>query len=129
MAEKLYKETDKTSFYEKQEGSGEQKYCEVTKRVKKDNVTRENIGEIMLTQIPGISSTSAIAIMDKYSTISNLINSLEDSGLADIIVGKNRHGQVGTVNLTYRKEIVQFVNYTPVEYAEDEMLDSQSSYH
>jgi len=95
MAEKLYKETDKTSFYEKQEGSGEQKYCEVTKRVKKDNVTRENIGEIMLTQIPGISSTSAIAIMDKYSTISNLINSLEDSGLDDIIVqtktGKPRH--------------------------------------
>jgi len=32
-------------------------------------------------------------------------------GLADIIVGKNRHGGVGDVQLAYRKEFAQFVNY------------------
>lgn len=34
-------------------------------------------------------------------------------GLAELIIAKNRHGGIGTVNLTYRKEIVQFANYTP----------------
>lgn len=37
-------------------------------------------------------------------------------GMAEIIVAKNRHGGVGTVNMTYRKEIIQFANYTPVKH-------------
>jgi replicative DNA helicase len=35
-------------------------------------------------------------------------------GLAEVIVAKNRHGGVGTVNLTFRKELGQFVNYSPM---------------
>ncbi len=35
-------------------------------------------------------------------------------GTAQVIVAKNRHGGVGEVNLTYRKEIAQFANYMPV---------------
>lgn len=35
-------------------------------------------------------------------------------GMAEIIVAKNRHGPVGNVNLTYRKEIAQFANYSPL---------------
>lgn len=41
---------------------------------------------------------------------------MDKPGLAELIIAKNRHGAVGTVNLTYRKEIVQFANYTPVRY-------------
>jgi replicative DNA helicase len=37
-------------------------------------------------------------------------------GTAELIIGKNRHGAVGNVNLTFRKEIVQFANYTPIDY-------------
>lgn len=33
-------------------------------------------------------------------------------GLAELIVAKNRHGPVGTVTLTYRKELAQFANYS-----------------
>lgn len=32
-------------------------------------------------------------------------------GQAELIVAKNRHGGVGSVNLTYRKEITQFANF------------------
>lgn len=39
---------------------------------------------------------------------------MDKPGMAELIVGKNRHGGVGTVNLTYRKEIVRFANYTPL---------------
>lgn len=35
-------------------------------------------------------------------------------GQAQIFVAKNRHGSVGEVQLTYRKEFAQFVNYTPL---------------
>jgi replicative DNA helicase len=35
-------------------------------------------------------------------------------GLAEILVAKNRHGAVGDICLTYRKEIGQFANYTPI---------------
>lgn len=36
-------------------------------------------------------------------------------GVAELIVAKNRHGAVGSVNLTYRKEIGQFANWTPLK--------------
>jgi len=49
-------------------------YCSVVKKVKKDNITPENIGEIVLCQIPGISSVSAVAIMKKFGTVRCLID-------------------------------------------------------
>jgi replicative DNA helicase len=41
---------------------------------------------------------------------------MDKPGMAEIIVAKNRHGGVGSIHLTYRKEIVQFANYTPIKY-------------
>ncbi len=35
-------------------------------------------------------------------------------GMAELIIAKNRHGPVGSVNMTYRKELAQFANYVPV---------------
>lgn len=40
-------------------------------------------------------------------------------GMTEIIVGKNRHGNVGSVDLTFRKEFAQFANYTPIEVTAD----------
>lgn len=51
-------------------------YCTVVKKVKKDNVTPENIGEIILCQIPGISSVTAIAIMKKFTNFPTLMDEL-----------------------------------------------------
>jgi ERCC4-type nuclease len=49
------------------------------KRIKKDNVTPQNIGEIMLSQIPGVSANVAIAVMKKFGTLQNLIESLKNT--------------------------------------------------
>ena len=54
-------------------------YCTVVKKVKKENVTPENIGEIVLCQIPGISAITAIAIMKKFSTFPNLMKELQSN--------------------------------------------------
>lgn len=37
-------------------------------------------------------------------------------GMAELIIAKNRHGGVGNVHLTFRKEFAQFVNYLPMKY-------------
>ena len=79
MANKLNKEKDKQPFYSNtlsvssktvdsnvesadtvEVNISDKDYCSVVKKVKKDNITTENIGEIMLCQIPGISSASAL---------------------------------------------------------------------
>ena len=52
-------------------------YCNVVKKVKKENITVENIGEIMLCQIPSVSSTIAIAVLLKFKTMANLIESIK----------------------------------------------------
>lgn len=41
-------------------------------------------------------------------------------GLAEVIVAKNRHGKVGSVELAYRKEFTQFANYTPASSEESD---------
>lgn len=53
-------------------------YCDVVKKVKKDNVVKENIGQIMLSQIPGVSSTSAIAILKDFENFSQFMKKINE---------------------------------------------------
>jgi len=57
----------------------EKHYCEVMKikKEKSENITPQNIGEIMLCNIPGISHKTAIAIMEKYTSLGNLFDELK----------------------------------------------------
>jgi len=70
-------------------------YAEVIgKRIKKDNITPENIGEIMLGQIPGVSAASAAAIMQHFGTFATLLTSLQtDSTCLNTITTTNKNGQ------------------------------------
>ena len=54
-------------------------YSNFVKKVKKDNITPENIGEILLSQIPGISSVTAQAIMKLHPSFPRLIQELEQN--------------------------------------------------
>ena len=50
------------------EAQTQDEYCHVaSKKEKRDYITPDNIGEIMLSQIPGISPKIAMAIMKKYN--------------------------------------------------------------
>lgn len=85
-------------------------YISVVKKVKKDNITLDNIDEIMLCQIPGISSVTAIAIMEKYKNLSNLIKELEnDNECLKNISSTNTKGQVRKINKTSIANIVKFL--------------------
>jgi ERCC4-type nuclease len=54
-------------------------YSSVVKRVKKHNITKDNIGEIMLMQIPNVSAAAAQSIMAKYKTIPGLLHALKET--------------------------------------------------
>ena len=88
----------------------EKDYVCVIKKVKKDNITPDNIGEIMLCQIPGISSVTALAVMEKYKTIPNLIKELElnNESMKDLSY-TNTKGQLRKINKTCIANIVKFL--------------------
>lgn len=53
-------------------------YCSVVKASKKANITKENIGEIILCQIPGISSTIAVELMKPFNTFAEFMNKIKE---------------------------------------------------
>ena len=72
---------------------GNKSYCDVIKKNKKDNITPDNIGEIMLCQIPGISATTAKTIMVEYRTINDLIEAINnDTTILENITNTNSKG-------------------------------------
>jgi len=70
-------------------------YAEVIgKRIKKDNITPENIGEIMLSQIPSVSPVAAAAIMQQFGTLAALLTAIQaDATSLNTITTVNKNGQ------------------------------------
>lgn len=88
----------------------ETSYCSVVKKVKKDNITPENISEIMLCQIPGISSVSAIAIMSQFKTMQNLISTMKADPLClNSITCLNSKGQSRKLGKNIIANIIKFL--------------------
>lgn len=86
-------------------------YCAVIKKVKKDNITPENIGEIMLCQIPGVSSVSAIAILSKFKTLPELIKALqEDATCLNGISTTDANGKSRKISKTTIETIVKYLS-------------------
>lgn len=89
----------------------EKDYVSVIKKVKKENVTPDNIGEIMLCQIPGISSVTALAILEQYKTLPNLIKEIEaNNDCLNNITSTNSKGQTRKINKTSIANIVKFLS-------------------
>jgi hypothetical protein len=90
--------------------SEEKNYCSVIKRVKKDNITANNIGEIMLCQIPGVSAASALTIMSKYNTLPNLIKAIQDDDKClNNLSNVDANGKSRKINKTTIAKIVEFL--------------------
>jgi ERCC4-type nuclease len=93
-----------------QEEADDKDYIGVVKKVKKDNITADNIDEIMLCQVPGISSVSAIAIIQKFKSLANLIKELEaNNDCLNDVSYINTKGQSRKINKTCAINIVKFL--------------------
>ena len=78
--------------------------------MKKDNVTLDNIGEIMLSQIPAVSTAGAIAIMKEYKSVDNLIVKLrENPKCLDDIKTKTGGGGERRISKTSIANIIRFL--------------------
>ena len=78
MADKLHRDLAKGKKRFQQGGTTSQTYSSVVKTVKKENITKDNIAVIMLSQIPGISHTIATVIMNHVdNSLTKLIHILE----------------------------------------------------
>lgn len=130
MAYKIGKDTEKKPYYQNKteqsiEPNNEENnitsetaetqsikdYCAVIKKVKKDNITPENIGEIMLCQIPGVSSVSAIAILSKFKTLPELIKALqEDTTCLNGISTTDANGKSRKISKTTIENIVKYLS-------------------
>ena len=85
-------------------------YIGLVKKVKKENITTDNIDEIMLCQIPGVSSATAISIIKKFSNISNLIKCLEENEKClNDVTNTNNKGQSRKITKTSIANIVKFL--------------------
>lgn len=110
FADKLGKEPTKSSYYDENKTEKEVNYCEVMKKQKKNNITTENIGEIMLSTIPGVSNKSAISIMKQFKSIRNLLTELEkDENCLDTFKITCENGKTRKISNTCIENIKQFL--------------------
>ena len=94
------------------EAISEKDYCNVIKKVKKDNITVDNIGEIMLCQIPGVSSTTALSILGQYKTLPNLIKSIQDNeNCLNGICTTDATGKSRKISKSAIATIIKFLKY------------------
>jgi ERCC4-type nuclease len=85
-------------------------YSDVISRVKKNNITPSNIGSIMLSQIPNVSSTTANIIIEKFGSIKSLIAALQESSTAlDSISVTTKNGQSRKLNKTVISNIYNYL--------------------
>jgi ERCC4-type nuclease len=90
--------------------SSDKDYCSVVKKVKKDNITTENIGEIMLCQIPGVSSASALAILTQFKTLPSLIKAIDmDETCLNNICTTDANGKSRKISKTAIATIIKFL--------------------
>ena len=108
-AYKLGKEGGK-SFYSLEQKEDSTNYSSVVKRTKKNNITPVNIGEIMLGQIPNVSSVVAIAVMERFKTIKELIHALsKDKTALNGVATVNKNGQSRKISKTSIENIYNYL--------------------
>jgi crossover junction endonuclease MUS81 len=110
ITNKLRREKEKYGFYHSKFVEKPKSYTNVVKKVKKDNITPDNIGAILLSQIPGVSSKTAEIIINKYQTILNLLQCLEkNNNCLNDLTYKTSKGQDRRISQTAIKNIIQYL--------------------
>ena len=111
MVKKLNKSKD-CSYYELNEidKQGKENYNEVLTNVKKKNITKENISEIMLSQIPGVSVKTSNAIMKNFNSFVELLEKMKlDENCLNDIKYLTKDGKERRINKTAKKNIYDYL--------------------
>lgn len=115
ITNKLQKEKTRENYYDGTNTFIDKSYTDVVKRVKKKNIVPENVGEIILSQIPGISSKTSKVVMVQFNSLYDMLEKIKndkhclDNIEFEMANGKKRKISQTTVNnirkyLLYRKD-------------------------
>lgn len=83
-------------------------YSGFVKKVKKENITPENMGEILLCQIPGISSQYAQAILKHFEGFSNIIAKVKEGTATFENISYETKGKQRRIPKSCGEEILRF---------------------
>jgi ERCC4-type nuclease len=108
---RLREQEDTTDTPNEEQPSGSN-YCSVVKKVKKENVTPDNIGEIVLCQIPGISSVTAMAIMSHFTSFNHFMQELQSNPQCIDTFTVTSNGKVRKISKSSLENIRQYLLYT-----------------
>lgn len=88
---KLSKSKKNPFYSENNNNSNNSNYCQVVSKVKKNNITPENIGEIILSQLPGVSPKISMGIMKHFTSLHDLLTKLYENHncLKDLTIDTN----------------------------------------
>jgi ERCC4-type nuclease len=101
----------KAGYYDGGDKSNEV-YSNYVTRVKKNNITPENIGEIILNQIPGISKATSAVIMNKFGSLYNLLDKLKkDVNCMKDLTLLTKTGAQRRISKTSIRNISQYLLY------------------
>jgi ERCC4-type nuclease len=94
---------------ENREPIPEKSYSGFVKTVKKDNITQDNISEIMLCQIPGISSVYAKSVLQSFGGFSNMVEKVK-SGTANFEnITYETKGKQRRIPKTCGEQIIKYI--------------------
>jgi ERCC4-type nuclease len=90
--------------------ANEKQYCSVVKKVKKENVTVNNIGEIILCQIPGVSTVTALAVLSAFKTLPMLIAGIQkDNTCLNNVTYVTSTGQTRKISKACIENIIKYL--------------------
>ena len=114
ISNKLSREKKREAYYLKDNNKVVQgkTYTDVIKREKKSNITPENIGEIILSQIPGISSKSSKAIMSNFESLHDMLIKLkQDKHCLDEINIVTNNGSKRRISQSVKNSVIKYLLY------------------
>jgi len=110
ITDKIRRETKKKGYYTSDYVDKNDNYSNVIQKVKKNNITPDNIGTILLSQIPGVSTKTADAIMENYDSMFDLMKELQDNQKClDGVTIKTTTHQNRKISKTAIENILQYL--------------------
>ena len=109
MIKKMEKDK-KDSFYEEKEIMNQPDYVDCVKMTKKENITSENIHQIMLAQIPNVSINISRLLLEKYKTLYELKKEIDnDSTSLNNIKYMDSKGKERKISSLTIKNIIKYL--------------------
>lgn len=85
-------------------------YTDVVKKRKKDNITPENVGVLLLSQVPSVSDIMAKAILKEFTCFRELINKVhENKDILNSISYQTSTGKTRKIPKNVKENIIKYL--------------------